>query len=769
MLFADQLAIGSWRTHLAYNNSEVIAQARDKVYAISEGALFSVGKYDESVEIFSKISGLNDNNIQQIAYSKDNNTLVIAYANSNIDLITDNGIFNITDIKRKNIIGSKTINDIYFINNYVYFSCDFGIVVLNLTKQEIVDTYIIGDEGNTTPILSFTELNGQFYATTENNILTASSTGVNLANFENWTKLTTIPTSSTNTKTITYGSSLFLLQQDSVVYEYTSGNFVNKFSQVANICSKNNYLFVIRACQVDYYYNGNSSPQTISACDIKMAEYDFDNHIVWMAANYAGVAKWYKSDNSLNVYRPSGPATNTAWRIKYSNGKMIAIPGERWAVEENKPGHVMMFENGNWTNITQATISAQTNLLTKDFVDVAIDPSDNSHFFVASYGVGLYEFRNNQFFKLYNADNSGVESIYPTQKPQYSYYYYHRIDGLCFDKSSNLFFLNMGTSSTVKYLTPDTDGNGPLESEVKQIPYAAIKPVGTAQDILISNQNSNQKWVLIPRINSSSTGIFTFNDNGTLDNTNDDVSKLYTYFYDQDGNKFQPSNFRCIAQDQNNTLWVGSTSGPFVLNNQSKAFEDGYTCSRIKIPRNDGTNLADYLLDEIQVNAIAIDGANRKWIGTESSGVFLVSESGLETIEHFTSENSPLLSDNIISIGINEKTGEVFFGTGNGIISYQSDAVEGNETFTSVHVFPNPVRETYSGVISITGLMTDSRVKITDINGNLIYDTISNGGIATWDGNRYNGRRVATGIYLVMCFSSDGKQYATTKVLIINK
>ncbi|MCB9071207.1 MAG: hypothetical protein H6543_01880, partial [Prevotellaceae bacterium] len=188
-LFAEQLPMGSWRTHLAYNNTEVITQTKDKVYAVSEGALFSIGKYDDNIEILSKISGLNDNNILRVSYSPDNDILLIAYANSNIDLITEDGIFNISDIYRKNMSGSKTINDIYFKGEYAYLSCDFGIVVLNLKKQEITDTYIIGATGEATPILSLAELNGKFYATTETSILTANTTGVNLANFENWKPL----------------------------------------------------------------------------------------------------------------------------------------------------------------------------------------------------------------------------------------------------------------------------------------------------------------------------------------------------------------------------------------------------------------------------------------------------------------------------------------------------------------------------------------------------------------------------------------------------
>ena len=768
-LFAEQLPMGSWRTHLAYNNTEVITQTKDKIYAVSEGALFSIGKQDDGVEILSKISGLNDNNILRIGYSKENDILLIAYANSNIDLLTEDGIFNISDIYRKNMSGSKTINDIYFKGEYAYLSCDFGIVVLNLKKQEITDTYIIGATGETTSVLSLAELNGKFYATTETAILTANTTGVNLANFENWKPLAAAPTSGNNVRAVAYDNTLLLLQTDGDVHAYSSEAWVGgkTFSGIVNINSNDGYLFIINKQQINYYHNGDlATPTTISRVDTKMALYDAEDNNVWVAASYAGVGKWSIANQSFDLFRPSGPTVNYAWRIIYSNGKILTIPGGRWAVEYNRIGHVMMFENGVWTNILNDFIPGPTGAAIKlyatDFVDAVIDPLDNSHFFVATYGTGIYEFRDNKYYKLYNADNSGVETIFPTRKPEYAYYKYQRIDGLKYDDEGNLWFLNNKTSSTIKYFPKNSTG------AVKMVPFESIKSVETAQDIIISKQNKNQKWVLIPRLfNSTTTGMFTFNDNGT-ETSDDDISRLFTFFYDQDGNKFQPTNFLCVAQDQDNALWMGTTDGPIVLNNQSKAFDANYACTRIKIPRNDGTNLADFLLDGMKINAIAVDGANRKWIGTESSGVFLVSANGLETVKHFTSENSPLLSNNIISIGINEKTGEVFFGTGKGLISYQSDAIEGGDSFNNVHAFPNPVRETYKGVITITGLVTDSRVKITDITGNVVFETISNGGVATWDGNRRTGDRVATGVYLALCFSPDGKQYATAKILVIN-
>lgn len=215
-------------------------------------------------------------------------------------------------------------------------------------------------------------------------------------------------------------------------------------------------------------------------------------------------------------------------------------------------------------------------------------------------------------------------------------------------------------------------------------------------------------------------------------------------------------------------MWVGTDIGPFLFNNLSKVYDANYTCSRVKIPRADSTNLADYLLVGEKIKAIAIDGANRKWLGTESSGVYLMSENGQQTIQHFTTSNSPLLSNDILSIAINPSTGEVFFGTGQGLISYQSDASEANSTFGNVYAYPNPVRQGFTGVITITGLVENTQVKITDINGNLICETVSNGSLATWDGKDVHGRKVNTGIYLAICANEDGTLSTITKILVIN-
>lgn len=752
-VLAEQLAIGSWRTHLAYSNTLIIAQSENEVYGVSGGALYSVNKDDLGIELLSKITGLNDNNIAYIAYSEQEKTLIIAYANANIDLLTADGIYNVTDLYRKNMAGSKNINHIYCRGKYAYLSCDFGIVVLDIPRQEIADTYIIGTLGDNVPVLSFFEYNDTFYATTADAIKQAPASGKNLANFENWSTIET-PHTKSNKQAVAYNGNLYVLQSDSVVYKQSNGAWNKVYAPIANIGTDSTNLYLME--QHSFTVISPSGKRTYNNSGIAMTQYDAENDCFWTAANSAGIAKIGRSDNSTNIFCPNGPAVNYAWRIRYSDGKICVVPGGYAAVFKNRPGYVMQFHDQRWENILAGDFQQAFGVTPLDISDVVIDPNNNEHLYAASFGYGLFEILDGKLIKHYTPANSAIESYLPNTS-----YPYVWVDALQYDQHHNLWIGNLCASrNDIKVLL-----NG--GTKMVNIKNAATVPIERMTHLMISSVNPNQKWVLSLR---NPSGIGVFDDNGTIENQTDDQAMFVSKFTDQDGNTIANEFLYTIAQDHNGTIWVGGTNGIFIITNPNSVFKNNaITAARIKIPRNDGTNLADYLLDNIQINAIAVDGSNRKWIGTESNGVFLVSEDGLETIEHFTSENSPLLSNNIISIGINEKTGEVFFGTGNGLCSYQSDASEGNDTFNNVHAFPNPVREDYSGVITITGLVTDTRVKITDIAGNVVYETMSNGGIATWDGNRRDGGRVATGVYLAMCFGPDGKSHETTKILIINK
>jgi len=751
-----QLAMGKWRTHIAYDNVTQVAQSEDKIYALSEGALYSITKTDGSIELYSKLTGLNDVIVSRIEFNKDNKQMVIVYNNGNIDILSSSGISNMPDLYNKQMTSSKTVNDIYFYDSKAYLSCDFGILVINLQKKEVIDTYYIGANASEVKVLNTTILNNKIYALSTNNVYIADTSSNNLANYEYWSTTTSFPGSGEYKKIFSFNDELLLFRGNKMYLQGSNGSWsaVLNDLNVASVYTSLNKLFVQDENNQLYLVNSDyTKKQLIGVSSVSDAEYDDEEDVSWLATT-SGVVSYNEDNNAvINTYKPNGPAVNSPWNMTFSGEKLYVVPGGRSYIQYLKPGHVMIFENETWSNIYNATIKASTNGPVSDFMNTAIDPNDNTHFFVTSFGNGLFEFRENTFYKWHNYLNSTIESVVPNDP-----YNYMRLDGAIFDKDGNLLLCNMSTNSAIKILTKD--------GEWTELTYsnAANETLG---QILISNQNQNQKWIPSVRL---TPGIFIFDDGGTLTDQNDDNSEFLSTFIDSDneGSTISPTNFYCLAQDKNGVIWAGTEQGPLLFYNTNNAFKTGYTCSRVKIPRNDGTDKADYLLLSEKIKCIAIDGANRKWLGTEGSGVYLMSEDGLETVKHFTNTNSPLLSNNIFSIAINPVTGEVFIGTDQGLVSYQSDASEAGSTFTNVHAYPNPVRNDYSGIITITGLVEDTQLKITDITGNLVCQTTSNGSIATWNGKDFHGKKVSTGIYLVICVNSDGTQNTITKVMIIN-
>ena len=255
-----------------------------------------------------------------------------------------------------------------------------------------------------------------------------------------------------------------------------------------------------------------------------------------------------------------------------------------------------------------------------------------------------------------------------------------------------------------------------------------------------------------------------------IDRSDDDLVKARTSFINQDGNSLTDGEPRvfALAEDKEGGIWVGTISGPMLISNPDRWYNDDFHFTQVKIPRNDGTNLADFLLNGERINAIAVDGGNRKWFGTQNNGLYLIGADNITQLAHFTTENSPLPSNTIQSLCIIPSTGEVFIGTDVGIASYQSDATEAEANFSSdVHAYPNPVRSDYTGPIVIKGLVYDSDVKIVDAGGRLVHEGRSMGGMYTWDGCNQNGNRVASGVYMVLAADSEGKEGVVTKIVVI--
>ncbi len=748
----SQLPMQGWRFHLAYNNVTRVEVAKDKVYALSEGALFSVDKDNEEIEYYNQLTGLSGTNIVAMGYASNLDILVLAYANGYIDLLHDNEIITIPDLYNKNLSASKEARHISIHNNKAYLSMDFGIIVVNLLKGEIADTYYIGANAETTKVLATAFSTDSIFAFTESELYCAALKD-NLIDYSYWQKKKT-PGIKKIMGATSFQNDICMLR-DSTLHLWTGVSW--------EVLLPEEKIYQIRATQSQLLALSTkgtfaiTTNYTFSLLSIFLKAHDagFDPNCneYWYAFG-GGINRWYTNESKYNKYLPVGPLTNTAYRLRFVGERLYVVPGGYLGIPYATLASLMWYENNEWTNITTQDI--QTDLgfdVVWNWCDVMANPLDPTHFYVASYGNGLIEYKNDTFYKWYHADNSPLYTLIEGQSEKYT-----RVDALTMDKAGNLWMINCGPKESLTVLTQ--------QHEWHRFPSPNVF-FKVNKDLFIDKDNPNIK-IAISTYNVP--GIMTYDDNGTWNNIHDDKSTFCTSFVDEDGNTLTPDYLFCAAHDHDGCLWVGTKAGVIKFNKPSNLLKSN-ACSRIKIARQDGSGLADYLLNDEQINAIAVDGANRIWFGTEESGVYLMDVSdpqNIITVQHYTTDNSPLPSNTIISIAINPITGEVFFGTGGGLVSYQSDAAEGKEDYSSAYAYPNPVRRDFQGVITIAGLMTDTKVSITDNGGNLVYETQSNGGVAIWDGRNGKGERVSTGVYFAMCVTADGTNNALVKILVIN-
>ena len=746
-----QQAVGSWNSYLSYHNATQVEPAGNIIYAVGNGGLFSYDKEDESVTCYSKDLPLSDTEITNIGYDKSNKTLVIVYSNYNIDLLVkDNEVYNLPDYKEKNMTQDKTINSIMFDGDYAYLSTSFGIIAINLKRKEISNTYFLNKKVNGSAIR-----NNQIYAATNEGLFTALLTE-NLLDVNNWKKVSnTVYQSLSTFKDELIGNipnnGIVVINKDNFSnQQLISGNYHYMYTYDDRLIAGTEGALVV-------FTNLNNNFYLEPGLNIKNIGYE--NGTYWAARGDNGLSGFKISDAdrtiTMNVSSiiPDSPKRNLFYTMNMVGDRLLIAGGGINSNRYRRVGTAMMMENNNWTNFQEEGIREQTGLDYLDITSIAQDPTDDRRHYVSSAGEGVYEFYDGKFLQLYNEENSSLESAISGSKN------YVRTNGLIYDKSGNLFVANMDVDAkhNIHLLTPQGKWIPLLYSELNN---------KTNLSKTIFDRRGNL-WLLSTW--QSSNGVFCVNMNGTPENISDDQHKFVSNFYNQDGTRLNHEGIYSIAEDQNGAIWIGTGHGPIVLNNPSRFFDNDYYCTQIKVPRNDGTNLADFLLANDQINDIVIDGGNRKWLATESNGLYLLSADGLETIHHFTEENSPLPSNTITALSIHPKTGVVYIGTMKGLVSYQGDAPEGEDSFEEdkVYAYPNPVHPGYTGNIVVTGLMRDSNVKITNISGKLIYEGTSTGGQFTWDGRNMQGNRVASGVYFVLAADAEGKEGIVTKIMFV--
>jgi hypothetical protein len=756
-VLAQTPALNEWRAHMPYSIGMAVAEAGSRIYCGSQSGLFYYDKTDNELRTITRISGVSDIDISTIAYSKAAAVLVVAYANTNIDLIyPDGSIYNISDIKRKSILGKKTVNRIYCMGTTAFLSCGFGIVELDLVKREIKDTYFIGPEGEALEVNELTSDGTRFYAATEKGMYSALLTD-NLVDYNNWMRVQGMPVARYNTvayfngkvyinRPVTEGTSsrdtLYALEQGTIT---RLSRFFDK--EIRRLWSDYGRLLVTTSAggialdssgaerELKGYYFIESPVQFISD---KEGNY-------WVADQLAGMAEIF-SGGGTRVFLPNGPFRNTVYamasrfdRLVVASGSLSQILGRLY-----KRDGVYTFIDNSWNSINLFTSGAMDSLT--DLVSVEIDPADADHYYVASWERGLVEMRGKEVENVFNDSNSSLQRH--SSDPDYVI----SVGGVTFDPQGNLWVTNNGAVNSLA--VRKTDGTWAsffVNNAIRNtfITQVVVDPFG-------------QKW-FFSRGNNPQMVIY--NDNATIDDPSDDEHKSFPVRLNT-GEGLKQVETLCLAVDRDGAVWAGTDYGIAVFYSPGDAFSEQFEPQQIAI-QQDG--LTQYLLESESVTAIAVDGANRKWVGTLGAGVFLFSPDGTREIFHFTEDNSPLLSNEIKSIAVNNSTGEVFFGTAKGIVSYRSSAVEPSETFKDVYAFPNPVPPGYEGTIGIKGLAGNVNVKIADAAGRIVYETRSEGGQAVWNGRTLDGEKASSGVYTVFCTSDDGQQTFSTKLILINR
>lgn len=458
----------------------------------------------------------------------------------------------------------------------------------------------------------------------------------------------------------------------------------------------------------------------------------------------------------VSTLNPGGPKYNYFGFMKFANNQLYTCDGG-FAVGISRKGCIQMLKNEEWNIYPDDNISFKTNVTYENLECLDYDPTDTSHIFVGGRN-GLYEYKNGNFENYYNYENSPIERYNNRSKE------YELITGVKFDKEGNLWMLNSQapTQSLIEF-TKDKQWISHQLPDLMKLDDAGFtnKSLGLLGNMLIDSRGLlwfvNNHWIV------PSLYCYQFSEDNSEERLN-----AFTSFVNEDGTEVSVGAVRCAAEDKDGNIWIGTSAGPLLLDpNQITASAPTFT--QVKVPRNDGTNYADYLLSGIDVSCIAVDGANRKWFGTKKNGIYLISEDNLSEIHHFTTLNSPLLSNGIESIAINEKTGEVFIGTDKGLCSYMSDSSTPNESMTSDNVwaYPNPVKPDYTGLITIVGLSQNADVKILTSNGRIVNEGKSNGGTYTWNGCDANGKKVASGIYMVATATNDVEKGTVCKIAII--
>lgn len=754
-----QIGTGQWRLHIPERAIDVTYLSGDAYVAYEKG----VGVYNESSSEFSiwdNVTGLSDISVSCIEVCESDNAVFIGYENGNLDKLKGNRVTNIPAIKLAQVQGSKKVFNMVEYEEHMYLATGFSIVKIDPKKDEVRDTYY--PTNGSKAIVDIVFANDSIYALTEDEMYRGSVNNIALADPAQWTLDSRVSPASNPYSDIEYASNeLFLLSKDDdfsgdTVYQVTNGGIqvaiIESFvMEINSIGTVNDRLLIDysgggRVYNSDWtlYLNLGLFNDNVVANPMETV-YDGTNY--WIADRFNGLVR-YPGPYQNSFIDLTGPPKSEMYALDYQLGTIAVCSGARsgGAPSFNRAG-VYLFKDEEWSLIDQQGVTAWSDTI-HDYMGVSIDPNNENQIGVGTYSsvpISIIDRASGQATALYTPADSEIEET--SIGNGWSF-----ISDVQYDNEGNLWALNSYSTEPLKVYTSD----GQWVS-FNLGPSAKSK----ITERLEVDFNGN-KWLSI-----RGAGLYGFNDNGTVSNTSDD--QWVNLNQGESSGALPSSEVTAIAVDFDNEIWIGTDAGFAVLYNSENAFgaaAGDYNAQRIKLEFEGNV---EFVLGATHITDIEVDGGNRKWFGTANSGIILLSEDGLTILEQWTMENSPLISNNIIDMEINQETGEMFIITDQGLISYRTDATYEDPNYSDVQVFPNPARPDFDGVITIQGIKFNSDVKITDAAGNLVYQTTSNGGTATWDRRTLTGELVRTGVYLIWTASNQNDGRYVGKVLVVNE
>jgi hypothetical protein len=741
----------SWTGYFSYVSIKSISQGNDKIYAAAENAIFTYDLSTEEISSISTINGLSGNPISTAYYSENNGLYVIGYENGLIEIVIDgeDNVLKVVDILDKTTIppNMKTINHFNEYNGRLYISTGFGISVYNLESLEFGDTYFIGDLGSQINITQTTVQGDLIYASSsENGIKSALVADENIIDYQQWA-------------TVIGGGYKGIQSLGVELYAVNNSNNILKFDLDVGFLQIDTFLYPVvdfRAFSGVLTITTKSSIHTFSEGYVltnevtSLFEYDY-----LLQAGYAFNNSFYLGTTDLgmlivpfNVNRalqvlPEGPLYNQPFTIEASPGKLWVAFGDVDLTFNPYPltrKGISNYRNESWTNIKYDSLRDLLGVEdVNDLVFVKSNPNNPNETYMSSYQKGLLKIKNQDPTILYNETNS------PLEIPGGNEALGIRLYGSDFDKQDNFWFVQSRIDKGLIKLTPEG-----------QFQTIDISNIINAEDELALGKLviSREGYVFFGAVSS---GLVGYNP------TTNEFNKIGEAL----GNGNLPStDIKALAFDNQNRLWIGTRKGLRVLYSARNFFESGADIdSQPIIILDDG--VPQELLFLQSITDIEVDGSNNKWVSTATSGVFYLSSNGQETLLRFTSANSPLPSDTVLDISIDDADGTVYFATKDGLVAYDGTSTAPGEDLESVYAYPNPVRPNYFGNVTIDGLTAKANVKITDITGNLVFETTSQGGSVEWDTTAFGKYKVASGVYLVLITSDDNLLTKVAKIMII--